>query len=93
MFDIDLIDTVQRPIINSQSLLAFVLPSSNHYLLNKKVKTLVDNNYHEYYAENNINMVYAFCRYIWEAHITFKHDIDIIKLDNEINLLTRQYSK
>ena len=87
LFDIDFIDIkIQEP-INCKSLLAFVLPSKNHYLIDKKIKKLLDKEYSKYYDNNNINIVYAFCRYTWESHVIFNYDIDIHTLNNKIKLL------
>ena len=59
-FDIDFIESIERPLISKHTLLAFVLPSNNHYLLNSNIKKLIDNKYNDYYNENNYNTIYAF---------------------------------
>lgn len=89
LFDIDFIDNkIQEP-INCNSLLSFVLPIKNHYLINKNIKKLLDKEYSKYYDDNNINIIYAFCRYTWESHVMFNYDIDIHTLNNKIKLLIK----
>jgi 5'-3' exonuclease len=48
--------------------LSYVLPFSNHGLLNVKVRDYLHKNDRNLYP-NDIHYKWAFCRYLWEAHV------------------------
>lgn len=69
-------------IVHKYTQLAYVLPKSSLHLLPNKVSNYMIENYKELYYKDH-ELVWAFCRYIWEAHMEIP-DIDIDELDKVI---------
>ena len=63
---IDSSDKNNRP-FSSNTQLAYDLPKSHHYLLNKQVSQVLATRFTHLYPDR-FNFQWAFCRYFWEAH-------------------------
>jgi 5'-3' exoribonuclease 1 len=79
-FDTEFVETtnIANP-VKSEVQLAYVLPRQKLNLLPQKIHRALMNEIPECY-QTNLPMKYAFCRYLWEAHIDFP-EMDIAKLE------------
>lgn len=87
IFDTEFITNNNEPIINSNTLLALILPPSNHNLINKKVVNYINKHYKKYYSDISIEDIHtSFCNYLWEGHINLVENniYNIKKLNSEI---------
>lgn len=87
IFDTEFITNNNEPIINSNTLLALILPPSNHNLINKKVVNYINKHYKKYYSDISIEDIHtSFCNYLWEGHIDLVENsiYNIKKLNSEI---------
>ena len=69
--------------INYNMLLSYVLPVNSLDLLPEKIKTHLLTNFKDYYKDD-YNIVYAFCKYYYEAHVEFSN-ININDLFESVN--------
>jgi 5'-3' exonuclease len=83
-FDTEFVETtnIATP-VKSEVQLAYVLPRQKLNLLPQKIHRALMAEIPECY-QTNLPMKYAFCRYLWEAHIDFP-EIKIAKLEEIIN--------
>lgn len=84
-FDSELVLDKNTDKLDTNTLLAYVLPKQSLDLLNPKVKRYMLLNYSEFYKED-YEFVYAFCKYFWEGHVKF-NEFNIDKLTKEITKL------
>lgn len=84
-FDSELVLDKNTDKLDTNTLLAYVLPKQSLNLLNPKVKRYMLLNYSEFYKED-YEFVYAFCKYFWEGHVKF-NEFNIDKLKKEIKKL------
>ena len=68
--------------MTSEVQLAYVLPKHKLHLIPQKIHKALLKEIPECY-QDNLRMKYAFCRYLWEAHIDFPN-IEIAKLERII---------
>jgi 5'-3' exonuclease len=57
-------------ILNTNVLLAYVLPKNSLHLLPEKIHNYLLANYDKYYKDD-YELVYAFCKYFYEGHVIF----------------------
>ena len=57
-------------VLNTNVLLAYVLPKNSLHLLPEKIKAYLLTNYAKYYSED-YDVLYAFCKYFYEGHVIF----------------------
>jgi len=57
-------------ILNTNVLLAYVLPKNSLHLLPEKLHNYLLANYEKYYRED-YELIYAFCKYFYEGHVIF----------------------
>jgi len=57
-------------ILNANVLLAYVLPKNSLHLLPEKIANYLLTNHAKYY-KNDYELLYAFCKYFYEAHVVF----------------------
>jgi len=83
-FDTEFVETtnIANP-VKSEVQLAYVLPRQKLNLLPQKIHRALMNEIPECY-QTNLPMKYAFCRYLWEAHIDFP-EMDIAKLERIVD--------
>ena len=79
-FDTEFVETMDKADpVKSEVQLAYVLPRHKLHLLPQKISKKLMKEIPECY-QDNLPMKYAFCRYLWEAHIDFP-DIKISRLE------------
>jgi 5'-3' exonuclease len=69
-------------ILNTNVLLAYVLPKNSLHLLPEKIVNHLLANYGNYY-KNDYELLYAFCKYFYEAHVVFP-EIEHTSFNNAI---------
>ena len=69
-------------ILNSNVLLAYVLPKNSLHLLPEKIAAYLLKNYAQYYCED-YELLYAFCKYFYEGHVIF-HEIEHTSFNKSI---------
>lgn len=84
-FDSEIVLEKNTEKLDTNTLLAFVLPRQSLHLLPLKIKNYMLHNYNEYYKED-YDFLYAFCKYFWEGHVIF-NEFDINKVSNELKKL------
>lgn len=72
------------PPVSPYTQLAYVLPPKSHNLLPEAVRRAIEDI--EYVTEHTFEMQWAYCRYLWEAHVEFK-PIDVAKLNARLSKL------
>ena len=82
-FDTEMIQKNNNGPVSPYVQLAYVLPRSSLYLLPKEIYTRLILDRLEYYPEN-VEYSWAFCKYIWEAHVNLPY-VDINELEIYIN--------
>ena len=82
-FDTEFVETNNEANpVTSEVQLAYVLPKNKLHLIPQKIHKALLKEIPECY-QDNLRMKYAFCRYLWEAHIDFPN-IEIAKLERII---------
>jgi 5'-3' exonuclease len=71
--------------VDYNMLLSYVLPFNSLNLLPEKIKNHLLTNFKDYYRDD-YNIVYAFCKYYYEAHVEF-NEININNLFQSIKML------
>ena len=84
-FDSELVLKQDKNIIHEYLLLSYVLPRNSLNLLPQNIHNYLLKNYEDHY-KNDYNMIYAFCKYIWEGHVQFP-ELDFDKFSKNINKL------
>ena len=86
-FDSELVLCEDKNIIHEHLLLSYVLPRNSLNLLPDNIHNYLLKNYENHY-KNDYNMIYAFCRYIWEGHVKFP-ELDFNEFSKNINKLIK----
>ena len=86
-FDSELVLKEDKNIIHEYLLLSYVLPCNSLNLLPQNIHNYLLKNYENHY-KNDYNMIYAFCKYIWEGHVEFP-ELDFEQFSKNINKLIK----
>lgn len=84
-FDSELVLKEDKNIIHEYLLLSYVLPRNSLNLLPQNIHNYLLKNYEDHY-KNDYNIIYAFCKYIWEGHVQFPK-LDFEQFSKNINKL------
>ena len=82
-FNIEYVKEIDNKPLSTDAQLCYVLPKDSHYLISKKSRQILSNEYNILYKNHMLQ--WAYCKYFWESHVIFP-EIDLEEFESKINI-------